>query len=81
MFAGKRNGIAQAEPERLIGLHHPELTLGLIGEQHNRLACTAHQRGKMPIRRRNTGTHINHEHNRVGVHNGRFRLRPHPAGQ
>ena len=81
MFRAERNGIAKA---KRIAFQYPgfrRLALGLVDQQHDRRSGTSEPAGDFFVKRRETGTTIDHEYRQLRSRNRHFRLLAHPSGQ
>ncbi len=73
--------LAKAETERLIDARLARGALRFVGDDDDRLAGAAHGLREMPVGGGEAGARVDHEQDRVAIHERRFRLRAHAPGE
>ena len=81
MLGGQRDRLAEAKTEGLVNAVAPRAAFGLVGDDDDRLAGAAQTLRKMPIGRGEAGARVDHEQDRVAIHERGFRLRAHAPGE
>ena len=81
MFGRNGERITKSQREGFVIARIALLAFGLVGEQQNGLAGTAHELRKMAVGGRHADARINDEENHIGLFNRRFRLHAHALRQ
>ena len=71
------NGTGSPSPKRegVVGAGRPGAALGLVGDEHHRLAGAAHELGEGPVGGQHAGARVDHEEDDVGLGDRRLGLR------
>ena len=81
MLGGKRDRIAEAEPECLVDAVPRARSLGLVCDDDDRLAGAAHGGGEMPVSGGEAGARVDDKQDRVAILESLLRLRAHAPGE